>query len=848
MLITGMRREEAALVGSLSLLHFLVILAFTLARIARDGLFLSQLPAQYLPYVSLGLAVWMALAAHLFGRFTAGVATHKALSRTAVGTGISLVLFCVWLHFNQSVASVAFYLWTGAYGLLLTSQFWILANERVNPRQARRLFGVIGAGGILGGLAGGTVASLFGQAITTNGLLVLTAGIYCAAAALADRCGVRPEEGASATHAADGSTAESLRLPYVRLLILLFLLGGITSGVLDYQFKYALQQQSGEADRITAVLGLFYGAQNLLALFGELGLLGVLLSRFGARGVSALLPGGVLLGSAITTVVPSFGPVMASRLYDATLRVSVARTAWEFLYFPLPERTRQFSRRFIEGVVNRGAEAVAGGLILGVNAFLGGSAVHLAFLCGILALAWMFTEFLVNRAYAREVSCSLERMLVGRTRPTIQLDEAGALAELVALLDSPNERHVLYALERLHSLDPEALRERADDLLNHSSETVRARARASPALWEISQAFAGGTDRLDRKTEELPARTSDALQRSAAAHSPTSEIARRQLQAALDDSDLEVRRVAFRSVGMSGDRDLVSALVGKLVHASSRKDAQQALASYGERIVGTLGDYLVDQRVLLKARREIPEVLVQIKSQEAANSLFRATVSVDEDRVLLQRTLWALNRIRRNNETLVLSSATVGQHLQEEVRLYLRLLVQRGAVGEPSDDSARRLLVRALSERMVQCRERIFRRLALLYPPRDILRAYRGLINPSTRVRAQSMEYLEIILSIEHKTLLAPLLDDAPEGERVRRAALSLKLDHQSLEETLRALAKTGDRWLRACALFTIGALRLEDLSDRVEENLVSPDPTIRETATWAQGQLPREEVKRNAG
>src|SRR5262249_2927905 len=156
MLTTGMRRDEAALAGSLSLLHFLVILAFTLARIARDGLFLSQLPAQYLPYVSFGLAVWMVLASHLFGRFTAGVATHKALSRASAGTAISLVLFCAWLHFNRSVAPIAFYLWTGAYGLLLTSQVWILANERINPRQARRLFGVIGPGGILGGLAGRT--------------------------------------------------------------------------------------------------------------------------------------------------------------------------------------------------------------------------------------------------------------------------------------------------------------------------------------------------------------------------------------------------------------------------------------------------------------------------------------------------------------------------------------------------------------------------------------------------------------------------------------------------------------------------------------------------------------------
>ena len=165
-------------------------------------------------------------------------------------------------------------------------------------------------------------------------------------------------------------------------------------------------------------------------------------------------------------------------------------------------------------------------------------------------------------------------------------------------------------------------------------------------------------------------------------------------------------------------------------------------------------------------------------------------------------------------------------------------------MGEPTDDAARRLLARALGERIVQCRERIFRRLALLYPAPDILRARRGLVSLSARVRAQSMEYLETILSVEHKTLLAPLLDDAPEGERARRAALSLKLAPPTLGETLRVLAKAEDRWLRACALFTIGSLRLANLSDRIDENLASSDPTIQETAMWARGQLQRLEAK----
>lgn len=54
----------------------------------------------------------------------------------------------------------AFYLFVGIYALLVTSQFWVLANVIFNIREAKRLFGFIGAGGIAGGIAGGYVTSI----------------------------------------------------------------------------------------------------------------------------------------------------------------------------------------------------------------------------------------------------------------------------------------------------------------------------------------------------------------------------------------------------------------------------------------------------------------------------------------------------------------------------------------------------------------------------------------------------------------------------------------------------------------------------------------------------------------
>ena len=51
-------------------------------------------------------------------------------------------------------ASVAFYVLGLILGILLISQFWTLANDVYDARQAKRLFGFIGGGASLGGATG----------------------------------------------------------------------------------------------------------------------------------------------------------------------------------------------------------------------------------------------------------------------------------------------------------------------------------------------------------------------------------------------------------------------------------------------------------------------------------------------------------------------------------------------------------------------------------------------------------------------------------------------------------------------------------------------------------------------
>ena len=60
-------------------------------------------------------------------------------------------------------------------GILLISQFWTLANDIYDARQAKRVFGFIGGGASLGGAMGAAITSFAVQRVGTNNLLLVSA-------------------------------------------------------------------------------------------------------------------------------------------------------------------------------------------------------------------------------------------------------------------------------------------------------------------------------------------------------------------------------------------------------------------------------------------------------------------------------------------------------------------------------------------------------------------------------------------------------------------------------------------------------------------------------------------------
>ena len=757
--------RERQLRWTLGALHFLVIAAFTWARIVRDGSLLSRLSVEWVPYLTVAVLVATALTTHLIGWLTRGRDPLHAFARVAICTGVSLLVWEVLLHDQRAWSAAALYVWVGAYGPLFVAQFWLLVHGMFDAQQARRHIGWVGALGILGGVFSGLIATGLASSLSLREVLGLTAVTHLGAGSLALGLNSR-RAGDEGVEAADEGPPVRARqvlreAGYARLLALVVLLGAVTGGIVDYQFKFALQQQSRDAAELGRWLGLFNVAVSLLALGAQLAT-GVLLAQFGSRLLAFVLPSGVIAGAVAGIVMPGAWPPVITRLWETAARHSLARTAHEFFFFPLQGQRRAAMKHAAEGFLTRGGEVAASLLLVGLTELHRADIWHLSLLTACVGGAWIVVLGWLAQAYGPALSQSLDQLLrPGREDVRVDVDRGLAVPELAKMLASPDERHVLFALDELTAADPDRARREARRLLAHRSPAVRTRARheATPR-----RAVAPGPDPRVRWRADRP------------------------LLDALRSGDRARAVAVTEEVVATRDRLAVPVLL-ECLNGPSRALVHDTLVRLGDAVAGMLGDTLVDPQAPLRTRRDVASVLGRIGTPAALQQLAR--LRRDVPRSVRSRALRALDAARKQELPFVLDEAQVRQDIEADLQELQRRLAQRASL-VPLDGEAG-LLLRALDEAGASTREHVFRQLALLYPAREMLRAHRGLVSGDERIRAFALEYLEATLTPEDRErVLPPLRDDevAVTGDP---------------DDVLRELVSDEDAWIATLATHVTG-------------------------------------------
>jgi len=887
--------NEARRAFALGSILFGLTSSYTLVKTVRDAHFLTELPASDLPYVYLGVGVITTIVALFFTRLTRGRALWESLAGAALFVAITLMVFARLLTLGAAWVPIGFYLWVNVYGLILMAQFWAFANSLSNPREAKRTFGAIGVGGILGGLAGGAVAAPLAQRLTLPSLLTVAA-ILQALVGLITFFSVRKMPTVSAESVVEdtGTSPTPLKLRYVRLLALAALCSVMVTGLLDFQFKVEIQRRFPSTGELASFLGMFYVVTNLGALTLQLFGTRWLIQRVGAGWSAAVLPTGLAAGAVAMIAVPGFASATGTKMWDQVARVSVNKSANELFYFPLSPELRRRAKTLIEAGVERIGDAFAGLVILGAAATVGTETRTLAYVVAGLIGVWVVAWLGVRMDYVRELGRNLRRLNLDHRQSQVSLREASLLKEMVRLLDSPYERIVVRGIDMLEDNAPDELLELVPRLIAHPSPQVRARTLELVRVRRLTDYLASvkglmhdddsevrvqavvtygalsGEDPLtflepyvaseDPKLRaaaiysvvecappESQARAREMLERLLGTGVPSTRLAvagalGRRLGPSpihdligplLRDADLEVRRAAMRSAGRGQLRAHIPKLIDALGERPTESAAREGLIGYGDRVVGTLGDYLSDRSVHLPIRMAVPRVLGEIHTQESVNALFRFD---DVGQVRLgYRVLKGANRIRASAVRVTFPRARITEDLDRDARGYLFALVhyRQCPIGRGRD--AERLLCIALNERMEQAVNRMFRRLGLLYRTDEIYAAYQGVISDHPKLRGNALEYLENALAPDHRTLVLPIVDERGDDEKLRWANSRHGLRSTGFDDTLESILKSDDDWLRACALYVAGTRKQTALLPLVRSSLSSMDSLVRETAGWAQ-------------
>lgn len=477
---------EVRRVAAMFALLALIIGTNYVLKPVRSSLFLTEFGAERLPYAYMLIAFTLGIVATAFSRILPRFRLDRLFMGTALFFAASLLVFWAAMLAGLRYTAFVFYVWVSIIMILMPSLFWLLANYVFYSNEARRLFGTVTAGGLLGSIVGGGVTSTLADVAGTTGLLPIGAIVLVVIALLVGR--IRRMERERLTERAtelEGrerrKLAQADRSPlalitgsrYLSLLSILLAVTTVTSTLVDYQFSAIAEESFRARDALTGFFGSFFASVNVIAFVLQLAVAGRILSRLGVGAGLALLPTALLTSSLGFYLFPVLSTAALVKLSDDGLSNSINRSSVEILFLPVPLEVKNRTKAWLDIFVERTSRGIGGVLILVFTKLLALTTSQLSLIVLALVAPWIALTFLLRREYVKAFRSSLARRDIDVSSLTSDVQDPQTRKVLEQILAGSDEKQILYALELLHGSTDETFIEPVKKLADHPSKDVK---------------------------------------------------------------------------------------------------------------------------------------------------------------------------------------------------------------------------------------------------------------------------------------------------------------------------------------------------------------------------------------
>ena len=291
-----LREGESRSVALMFAYSFLAMTSYNILKPITRSKFITSFGAHNLPWVMLAAGLLIGVLMHQYAHAIRRLPRRAVVPVTLGGIVVLQLAFWALLQTGSEAASAGLYLFGQILGILLISQFWTLANDVYDARQAKRVFGFIGGGASLGGALGAGLTALLVDEIGSVNLLLVSAATLTCCAGIVVLILRRHEVSAQSLLEDERGVggAEALRMlarsPHLRVIALVIGLAAGGAAIVEQQVNMVAEATGASEDGITAFLANITMYLSLAGFVVQVGLTSRIHRSLGLAFALLLLP------------------------------------------------------------------------------------------------------------------------------------------------------------------------------------------------------------------------------------------------------------------------------------------------------------------------------------------------------------------------------------------------------------------------------------------------------------------------------------------------------------------------------------------------------------------------------